>query len=106
MSHEHCRKRMQGYSVVWVPGTDHAGIATQVIVEKNLRGKTGKTRNDIGREKFLQLVSEWKVEKMDKINSQLKQLGASLDWSRYVFTMDSVGCCCILYMVSVLTEIF
>lgn len=85
-----CRwKRMQGCTVMWVPGTDHAGIATQVIVEKNLRGTTGQTRKDIGREKFLDIISKWKDEKMEKINSQLRQLGASVDWSRYVFTMDS-----------------
>lgn len=82
---------MQGCTVMWVPGTDHAGIATQVIVEKNLRGTTGQTRKDIGREKFLDLISKWKYEKIEKINSQLRQLGASVDWSRYVFTMDSVS---------------
>lgn len=82
---------MQGCTVMWVPGTDHAGIATQVIVEKNLRGTTGQTRKDIGREKFLDIISKWKDEKMEKINSQLRQLGASVDWSRYVFTMDSVS---------------
>ena len=82
---------MQGYSVVWVPGTDHAGIATQAIVEKKLFAEKGLMRHEIGREKFLQLVDEWKIDKMNAINQQIKQLGASVDWSRYYFTMDSVS---------------
>lgn len=90
---------MQGYSVVWVPGTDHAGIATQVIVEKKLYSETGQSRYDVGRDKFLQLVNEWKTEKVNKINDQLKQLGASVDWSRYYFTMDSVCAATIIIFI-------
>mgnify|MGYP003729811295 CR=1 FL=1 len=82
---------MQGYSVLWIPGTDHAGIATQIMVEKKLLNETGQTKNDIGRERFLQLVDEWKIEKMMKINNQIRQLGASVDWSKYYFTMDAVS---------------
>lgn len=82
---------MQGYSVVWVPGTDHAGIATQVVVEKDLYGKTKKSRKDVGREQFMELVLLWKAAKMNRIIEQLKQLGATLDWSRYTFTMDNVS---------------
>lgn len=80
-------KRMQGYNVLWLPGTDHAGIATQNVVEKQLR-QQGLTRQDVGREKFIQLVWEWKKEYGDLIIEQLKRLGASCDWSRTRFTMD------------------
>ena len=83
-------KRMQGYSVLWQPGTDHAGIATQIKVEEELR-KQGKTRYDYGREKFLDLVWEWKKEYGGNIIKQLKTLGSSCDWSRERFTMDE-GC--------------
>lgn len=82
---------MQGYSVIWVPGTDHAGIATQVMVEKLVFNKTGLTRREIGRKVFLEYLLEWKALKMNKITDQLKQLGASLDWSKYTFTMDPVS---------------
>lgn len=82
---------MQGYSVVWVPGTDHAGIATQVMVEKIVYIKTGKTRREIGRKLFFEHLLEWKANKMNKITDQLKQLGASLDWPKYTFTMDPVS---------------
>ncbi|MCX7887376.1 MAG: valine--tRNA ligase [Verrucomicrobiae bacterium] len=83
------RKRMQGYEVLWLPGTDHAGIATQTVVEKTLR-KQGiiKHRNDLGREKFLQKVWEWKEKHGGIIIQQLKKLGCSCDWSRERFTMD------------------
>jgi len=83
-----CRwKRMQGYQVCWVPGTDHAGIATQWVVEKEL-AKEGLTRHDIGREEFLKRVWKWKEEFGGTIIKQLKRLGASCDFSRERFTMD------------------
>ncbi|MBE6564615.1 MAG: valine--tRNA ligase [Ruminococcaceae bacterium] len=81
-------KRMQGYSTLWVPGTDHAGIATQIKVEANLREQKGLMRQDIGREEFLKLVWEWKQEYGGRIINQLKKLGSSCDWSRERFTMD------------------
>lgn len=79
--------RMKGKKTVWFPGTDHAGIATQNVVEKQLK-KEGVSRWDIGREQFIQRVWEWKKESGDIIISQLKKLGASCDWSRLRFTMD------------------
>ena len=84
-------KRMQGYSALWVPGTDHAGIATQIKVEENLRVNEGLTRYDLGREKFIDRVWDWKEKFGSRIVSQLKKLGASCDWSRERFTMDE-GC--------------
>ena len=84
-------KRMQGYSTLWVPGTDHAGIATQIKVEEALRVEEGLTRYDLGREKFLERVWDWKNKYGSRIISQLKKLGASCDWSRERFTMDE-GC--------------
>ena len=84
-------KRMQGFSALWVPGTDHAGIATQIKVEENLRKENGLTRYDLGREKFLEKVWEWKDKYHDRIVSQLAKLGSSCDWSRERFTMDE-GC--------------
>ena len=84
-------KRMQGYSALWIPGTDHAGIATQIKVEEELRTKEGKTRYDLGREKFLQRVWAWKEKYGDRIVEQQKKLGVSCDWSRARFTMDE-GC--------------
>ncbi len=84
-------KRMQGYSTLWVPGTDHAGIATQIKVEENLRVNEGLTRYDLGREKFLERVWDWKNQYGNRIISQLKKLGSSCDWSRERFTMDE-GC--------------
>ena len=84
-------KRMQGYSALWVPGTDHAGIATQIKVEENLRKNEGLTRYDLGREKFLERVWDWKRQYGDRIINQLKKLGSSCDWSRERFTMDE-GC--------------
>ena len=84
-------KRMQGYSTLWVPGTDHAGIATQIKVEENLRVNEGLTRYDLGREKFLERVWAWKEQYGGRIISQLKKLGSSCDWSRERFTMDE-GC--------------
>ena len=84
-------KRMQGYSTLWVPGTDHAGIATQIKVEENLRVNEGLTRYDLGREKFLERVWDWKNQYGSRIINQLKKLGTSCDWSRERFTMDE-GC--------------
>jgi len=79
--------RMNGYETLWQPGTDHAGIATQAIVEKNLTEKN-INKNDIGREKFIEKVWEWKAESGGLILEQLKKLGCSCDWSRSRFTMD------------------
>ncbi|MBS5658137.1 MAG: valine--tRNA ligase [Oscillibacter sp.] len=84
-------KRMQGYSTLWVPGTDHAGIATQIKVEEELRTKEGLTRYDLGREKFLQRVWKWKETYGGRIVAQQKKMGVSCDWSRARFTMDE-GC--------------
>jgi len=79
--------RMNGYETLWQPGTDHAGIATQAVVEKKLSDK-GIKKNEIGREKFIKEVWNWKKESGDKILNQLKKLGCSCDWSRNRFTMD------------------
>ncbi len=84
-------KRMQGYEALWVPGTDHAGIATQIKVEENLRVNEGLTRYDLGREKFLEKVWDWKKQYGDRIITQLKKIGSSCDWDRERFTMDE-GC--------------
>ncbi|MBN4066520.1 valine--tRNA ligase [Simkania negevensis] len=84
-------KRMSGYEVLWVPGTDHAGIATQTVVERHLMKTTGKHRRDFTREEFLKHVWEWKEKNGDIIIQQLKKLGCSCDWSRLRFTMDD-GC--------------
>ena len=81
-------KRMQGYAALWVPGTDHAGIATQIKVEEELRTKEGLSRYDLGREKFLERVWDWKHKYGGRIVEQQKKLGASCDWSRARFTMD------------------
>ena len=80
-------KRMCGFAALWLPGTDHAGIATQVMVERQL-AKEGTTRQELGREKFLERVWQWKEEHGGIIDRQHRRLGASLDWSRYRFTMD------------------
>lgn len=80
-------KRMQGYDVLWLPGMDHAGIATQAVVEAKLR-KEGKSRYDLGREKFVETVWEWKEEYADVIRSQWEKLGLGLDYSRERFTLD------------------
>jgi valyl-tRNA synthetase len=83
-----CRwKRMKGYEVCWIPGTDHAGIATQWVVEKEL-AKEGLTRHDVGREEFVKRVWKWKEEYGSRIINQLKKLGTSCDWDRERFTMD------------------
>ena len=84
-------KRMQGFSTLWVPGTDHAGIATQIKVEEQLRKNENLTRYDLGREKFLERVWDWKHQYGSRIINQLKKLGSSCDWTRERFTMDE-GC--------------
>ncbi|MHA7873616.1 MAG: class I tRNA ligase family protein, partial [Hyphococcus sp.] len=84
-----CRfERMRGKSVLWQPGTDHAGIATQMVVERQLMEKQEPSRRDMGREKFVERVWQWKEESGGTIINQLKRLGASCDWSRERFTMD------------------
>ncbi|MBU4030583.1 valine--tRNA ligase [Patescibacteria group bacterium] len=80
-------KRMQGFKTLWVPGTDHAGIATQNVVEKKLK-KEGLNRHILGKEKFLEKIWEWREEYGDLILEQLKKMGSSCDWSRTAFTMD------------------
>src|SRR5882757_3574238 len=80
-------KRMSGFNTLWLPGTDHAGIATQLMVEKQLE-KEGLSRFDIGREKFLERVWQWKEQHSTEIKDQLARLGASCDWSRERFTLD------------------
>ena len=81
------QKRMQGYNTLWLPGVDHAGIATQNVVEKELK-KEGKRRQDLGREKFLEKVWQWKEKYGHIIIEQLRRLGSSCDWTRLRFTMD------------------
>ncbi|WJX89984.1 Valine--tRNA ligase, mitochondrial 1 [Trifolium repens] len=81
-------RRMSGYNTLWVPGMDHAGIATQVVVEKKIMREKQLTRHDLGREKFIAEVWEWKNKYGGTILQQLRRLGASLDWSRECFTMD------------------
>ena len=85
-------KRMQGYSTLWVPGCDHAGIATQIKVEETLRKEKGLTRHDLGREAFLDLVWDWQKQYSGNIKKQLRKLGSSCDWSREAFTMDDPLC--------------
>ncbi|RZF33102.1 hypothetical protein LSTR_LSTR009831 [Laodelphax striatellus] len=80
--------RMKGRTTLWNPGCDHAGIATQVVVEKKLWREEGKTRHDVGRDKFIEKVWQWKHEKGDRIYLQLRKLGSSFDWDRAAFTMD------------------
>lgn len=111
-----CRNRMHGKSALYIPGCDHAGIATQVVVEKKLQREQGLTRHDIGREKFIEQVWKWKNEYVrfmnemnpktivgpqltflvhrhgDRIYEQLRRTGSSLDWDRACFTLDDVGC--------------
>jgi valyl-tRNA synthetase len=81
--------RMKGKTTLWVPGCDHAGIATQAVVEKKLK-KEGKTRHDLGREKFVDLVWEWKGDYHKRINTSLRKMGTSYDWTREAFTLDEV----------------
>ncbi len=84
-------KRMQGYDALWIPGVDHAGIATQIKVEEELRKNEGLSRYDLGREKFLERVWDWKHKYGNRIVEQQKKLGSSCDWERARFTMDE-GC--------------
>ncbi|KAK2080454.1 hypothetical protein QBZ16_000307 [Prototheca wickerhamii] len=85
-----CRwRRMRGFNVCWVPGTDHAGIATQVVVEKQVARETGQSRHDLGREAFVDRVHAWVDRHGDRILYQCRRLGASLDWRRKAYTMDA-----------------
>ena len=79
---------MQGFNTLWIPGTDHAGIATQMVVERNLMKEEKKSRHDLGREKFLEKVWEWKERSQETIISQMRKMGGSFDWSRLAFTLD------------------
>ncbi|HXU74850.1 MAG TPA: valine--tRNA ligase [Polyangia bacterium] len=81
-------RRMGAYNAMWMPGTDHAGIATQMVVERNLKALEGKTRHDLGRDEFIKRVWQWKEKNGDRIIEQLKVMGASCDWDRERFTMD------------------
>jgi len=81
---------MKGHPVLWIPGLDHAGIATQAIVERVLQHTRNITRRDMDRIEFEQLLWQWKTEKAMIINQQLKALGATLDWNREYFTIDEV----------------
>lgn len=81
-------RRMNGHVTLWLPGVDHAGIATQSVVEKQLWKKEKKTRHDYGREDFVQKVWDWKTEYGGKINNQFKRYGISVDWKRFAFTLD------------------
>jgi valyl-tRNA synthetase len=83
-------RRMQGYDALWVPGTDHAGIATQAVVERRVREEEGKTRHDLGREALVGKIWAWKDEYEARILSQLRQMGCSCDWSRTRFTLDEI----------------
>lgn len=94
---------MRGVDVVWIPGTDHAGIATQVVVEKKLLAEKNVNRQDIGRKAFNQEVLKWKESKISIIRNQLKNLGVSLDWNRETFTMDKV---IIFYMDFICLSLF
>ncbi len=81
-------KRAQGFDALWVPGVDHAGIATQMVVERQLKAETGQTRHDLTREQFLEKLWSWKEQNQGAIENQLRRMGASVDWSRKRFTMD------------------
>jgi len=83
-------KRMQGFEALWMPGTDHAGIATQAVVERRMLEEEGKTRHDVGREELVKRIWQWKEVYEARILGQLKQLGASCDWRRVRFTLDEV----------------
>ncbi|MCG8583551.1 MAG: class I tRNA ligase family protein, partial [Pirellulales bacterium] len=83
-------KRMQGFATLWMPGTDHAGIATQAVVERRLLENEGKTRHDLGREALVQRIWKWKDQYEARIIGQLKQMGFSCDWERTRFTLDPV----------------
>lgn len=81
---------MKGIPVIWIPGLDHAGIATQAVVEKYLYKTKNVKRTDLSKEEFLKFIHKWKVEKSNTIENQLRSLGATLDWLRQYFTMSAV----------------
>src|SRR6056297_1946315 len=81
-------KRMQGFEALWLPGTDHASIATEVKVVEKIMKEEGKSKDEIGRDEFLERAWEWKAEYGDRIVDQMKKLGSSCDWTRERFTMD------------------
>ncbi len=81
-------KRAEGYDALWLPGVDHAGIATQMVVERQLKAETGQTRHDLGRDKFVERLWSWKEQNQGAIENQLRRMGASVDWTRKRFTMD------------------
>ncbi|MCY2994931.1 MAG: class I tRNA ligase family protein, partial [Planctomycetota bacterium] len=83
-------KRMQGFETLWMPGTDHAGIATQAVVERRLKEEENQTRHDLGRAKLVERIWQWKAEYEARILGQLKQMGCSCDWRRTRFTLDDV----------------
>jgi valyl-tRNA synthetase len=83
-------RRMQGHNALWVPGTDHAGIATQAVVERRVRDTEGKTRHDLGREELVKRIWQWKDQYEQRILGQLRELGCSCDWARTRFTLDPV----------------
>src|SRR3984885_3929779 len=82
--------RMAGFNTVWIPGIDHAGIATQAVVEKQLKEKENKTRHDVGREGLVERIWQWKQQYGDRIIEQLKRMGCSCDWDRTRFTLDEM----------------
>ena len=84
------RKRMQGFNTLWLPGMDHAGIATQSVVERGMFEKEGKTRHDVGREELVRRIWEWKDQYQDRIRRQLQLIGCSCDWDRERFTLDDI----------------
>lgn len=86
--------RMKGKSALYVPGIDHAGIATQIVVEKRIFKESGQTRHELGREEFIKRVWEWKEQYGHRIYNQLRRLGTSADWTRATFTMDPVYMIC------------
>src|SRR5262249_25073870 len=81
-------RRMRAENAMWVPGTDHAGISTHIVIERVIQRDEGKSRRDLGRDEFLRRVWEWKATYGDRIIEQLKTMGFSLDWPRTRFTMD------------------
>ncbi len=93
------KKKMEGFNTLWLPGIDHAGIATQMIVEKNLKRDEGKTKEDLGREKFLEEIWKWKEKSENRIVEQVSKLGLTLDWSRMKFTLSEE-------MNKVVTDVF
>ena len=83
-------RRMQGFNALWMPGTDHAGIATQAVVERRIREEEGKTRHDLGRDALVGRIWQWKDQYEARILRQLRELGCSCDWERTRFTLDPV----------------